>query len=217
MNKQAAKNNMIKQQLRTNTVLDTSILELYESVDREAFLPPEYRAFAYSDMQIPLNHQQQMLTPLEEALILQALQLQGHERVLEIGSGTGFFSALLSKRADQIISIDFFEEFTTRAQKNCTAQGCTNIEFINGNGCQGWAERAPYDIVVITGGIETLTEIHKLQLQLGGKLFAIVGKLPVQSGNLYQVDATGKWSQQLVFETNTPLLFDKQRHQQFVF
>jgi ribosomal 30S subunit maturation factor RimM len=77
MNKQLAKNNMIKQQLRTNAVLDTSILELYQSIDREAFVPHEYRAFAYSDMQIPLNHQQQMLTPLEEALILQALALKG--------------------------------------------------------------------------------------------------------------------------------------------
>ncbi len=217
MNKQLAKNNLIKQQLRTNAVLDTSILDLYQSIDREAFVPPEYRAFAYSDMQIPLSHQQQMLTPLEEALILQALQLKGDERILEIGSGTGFFTALLSKRAQQIISIDFFETFTQRAQNNCTAQASTNIEFITGNGCQGWAARAPYDVVVFTGGIETITEIHKLQLQIGGKLFAIVGTPPAQSGNLYQIDATGKWSQQLIFETSTPLLSDKQRHQQFVF
>lgn len=217
MDKHIAQNNMISQQLRTNTVLDTTILDLYQTIDRDAFVPATYRAFAYSDMQIPLAQGQTMLTPLEEALIMQALDLQGHETVLEIGTGTGFLTALLSKRSKQVITVDCFDEFTAKAKKNCAAFACNNIEFITGNAAQGWVDRAPYDIIVITGAIDKLTQTHMLQLHLGGKLFAITGKAPAMTGHLYQVDHNGKWSQTPLFETNVPLLIDKQRHQPFVF
>lgn len=217
MDKHQAKNNMITQQLRTNSVFDLAVLDLFENIDREAFVPANYRAFAYADMQIPLPHQQQMLTPLEEALTLQSLQLQGHETILEIGTGTGFFTTLLSKQAHKVITVDFFPELTQRAQKNCAAFGCQNIEFVTALGNQGWVESAPYDGIVLSGALESLTDLLKLQVHLGGKLFAITGKDWVQSGCLYQIDSTGKWSQQLVFETHTPLLIDKQRHPTFVF
>ncbi len=208
---------MIKQQLRTGNVIDERILNLYNTLDREDFVPAEYRAVAYSDMQIPLKHQQCMLTPLEEALILQTLNLQGHETVLEIGTGTGFLTALLSKVAKRVISVDYFAEFTDRAKKTCHTHGCSNIEFIAGDGCQGWVDKAPYDVIIITGAIKALTETLKLQVLLGGQLFAIIGKDPVMEGNIYRVDHSGQWTKQLVFETNIPVLIDKQCHQQFVF
>lgn len=217
MNNNLSKINMIKQQLRTGDVIDDRILNLYQTVQREDFVPAEYRAFAYSDMQIPLKHQQCMLTPLEEALILQTLNLQGHETVLEIGTGTGFLTALLSKVAKQVISVDYFAEFTDRAKKSCHTHGCSNVELITGDGCQGWVDKAPYDAIVITGAMKALTETLKLQVLLGGQLFAIIGRDPVMEGNIYRVDHSGQWTQQLVFETNTPVLIDKQCHQHFVF
>lgn len=216
MDKTTAKNNMITQQLRTNGIVNETILNLYRNIDREAFVPSKYRPFAYSDKQIPLDHEQQMQTPLEEGLIIQSLALQGHEQVLEIGTGTGFLTSLLSRSAQHVISIDCFAEFTLRAQRNCAAYACQNIEFITGDGYQGWVDRAPYDVIVITGGIECITELHKLQLHLGGKLFAIVGDAPVMKGYMCQIDHNKQWTQKLIFETNTPLL-THQKHDHFVF
>ena len=110
MNKILSQTNMIKQQLRTGNIFDKKILDLYQSLPRDEYTPLSYRKFAYSDMQIPIAQQQSMLTPLEEAAILQALQLQGHETILEIGTGTGFFSSLLSNFAKRVISVDCFEK-----------------------------------------------------------------------------------------------------------
>ncbi|MCR9191928.1 MAG: protein-L-isoaspartate O-methyltransferase [Gammaproteobacteria bacterium] len=217
MDKQTAQTNMIKQQLRTGDITDGAILDLYETIPRDAFVPPAYQAFAYSDMHIPLDHDQCMFTPLEEASLLQALQLQGHETVLEIGTGTGFLTALLSNAAQHVLSIDYFEAFTAKAKKSCKAVGCHNIDFITGDGCQGWVDKAPYDIVVLTGGIKNLTDTLKLQVLLGGKIFTILGTAPIMEGNLHQVDHEGQWTHRSIFETNVPSLINKQCHQPFVF
>jgi protein-L-isoaspartate(D-aspartate) O-methyltransferase len=217
MNKILAQTNMIKQQLRPGNVINEKILDLYQDIARSDFAPPGYRAFAYSDMQIPLANQQCMLTPLEEALILQALELQGHETVLEIGTGSGFFSTLLSHLAKKIISVDYFEELTNQAKKLCHAKGCNNIEFITSDGYNGWVHQAPYDVIVLTGAISHVNDILKLQLSLGGKLFAITGNHPVMTGHLYQVDHQNIWTQRLVLETDIPLLIDKKNHHAFVF
>lgn len=217
MSKILSQTNMIKQQLRTGNVFDNRILDLIQNIDRDTFVPFDYRNFAYSDMQIPLAHQQRMLTPLEEGLILQALKLQGHETVLEIGTGTGYFSTLLSRCAKRVISIDYFDAFTQQAKKNAAAHGCSNIEFITGNGHNGWVNLAPYDAIVMTGGIPQLTDALKLQVCLGGKIFAIVGNRPVMAGNLYRVDHLNHWTNEVVFETDTPMLIDTSYQPSFVF
>ena len=217
MNKILSQTNMIKQQLRTGNIFDKKILDLYQSLPRDEYTPLSYRKFAYSDMQIPIAQQQSMLTPLEEAAILQALQLQGHETIVEIGTGTGFFSSLLSNFAKRVISVDCFEEFTLQAKKTCLAHGRTNIEFITGDGHNGWVNLAPYDVIILTGGIPNLTEVLKLQLCLGGKLFAIVGNRPAMAGNLYRVDHENRWTQDLIFETDTPMLIENSHQQRFVF
>ena len=217
MSKILSQTNMIKQQLRTGNVFDSKILDLVQNIDRDTFVPFDYRNFAYSDMQIPLANQQRMLTPLEEGLILQALQLQGHETVLEIGTGTGYFSTLLSRCAKRVISVDYFENFTQQAKENAAAHGCNNIEFITGNGHNGWVNLAPYDAIVLTGGIPQLTEALKLQVCLGGKIFALVGSRPVMLGNLYRVDHLNHWTNDVVFETDTPMLIDSSYQPSFVF
>lgn len=212
-----AKTNMIKQQLRTNLVLDETILDLYNQVPRHDFLPPHLAPFAYSDMQIPLAHNQRMLTPLEEALILQALALKGHETVLEIGTGTGFFTALLSKLCKKVISVDYYPEFTTMAAAHLKAHHCDNVQLITGDGCRGWIEQAPYDVVVFTGSLEMLTKTHQLQVVPGGKMFAFIGKSPRVQGRLFQLDHHENWHESLVFETDIPPLVDLLKPKEFVF
>jgi len=208
---------MIKQQLRTGNVLNASILDLYETVPREAFVPEELKHFAYSDMQIPLRHNQKMMTPLEEASVLQALNLSGHEVVLEVGTGTGFFTALLSRLCKQVISVDYYSDFTTLARKQLEAHDRNNVELITGDAGRGWLDKAPYDVMVFTGAIDALTETHRLQLLPGGKMFTIIGRPPVMLGQLHHLDHDGNWDAELVFETCIPSLIDKLKPNEFVF
>lgn len=217
MNTNNARTNMIKQQLRTNDVLNESILSLYDLVPRTEFVPEQYAAFAYSDMQIPLDHNQKMLTPLEEGIILQALELKGYETILEVGTGTGFLTALLSKLAKKVISIDYYAEFTAEAASKLKAHHCNNVELITGDASRGWLEKAPYDVVVFTGALETLTKTHKLQILPGGKLFAIEGKSPIMQASLYSLDHEENWTKSLLFETDTPPLIDHLKPKEFVF
>tara|TARA_Y100001968_G_scaffold331419_1_gene386029 strand:- start:4791 stop:5444 length:654 start_codon:yes stop_codon:yes gene_type:complete len=217
MIKNDACTNMIKQQLRTGDVLDERILTLFATISREQFVPKEMREFAYSDMHIPLAHQQCMLTPLEEGRILQALQLNGTETVLEIGTGTGFMTALLSHLAARVISIDYHAEFTQQARVNLDALDRHNVELITADGYEGYLERAPFDVVIMTGAIPTITETHQLQLLPFGKLFAIVGRAPVMQGILYSVDDNNNWTQRLVFDTCVPSLINRLPTKQFVF
>lgn len=217
MSYQNARTNMVKQQLRTGDVLKESILDLYDLIPRHEFVPEQYTHFAYSDMQIPLGHGQRMLTPLEEGTILQALNLKGTETVLEVGTGSGFLAALLSKLCKKVISVDYYAEFTTNAARKLKAHQCDNVELITGDASQGWLENAPYDVVVFTGAIEQLTETQKLQILPGGKLITIEGKSPVMQAKMYELDHQGEWHQSLLFETEIPLLIDKLRSKEFVF
>ncbi|KGP62768.1 protein-L-isoaspartate O-methyltransferase [Legionella norrlandica] len=213
----SARINMIKQQLRTGDVLNETILNLYEEVPRHEFVPELFTHFAYSDMQIPLAHGQRMLTPLEEGTILQALELKGNETVLEVGTGTGFMTALLSKLCKKVISVEYFSEFTNNAKHKLEQHNCSNVELITGDACRGWLENAPYDVMVFTGALEKLTDTHKLQILPGGKLFAILGKSPVMKAYLFQLDHNGSWTESMLFETDTPPLVDQLKPKEFVF
>jgi protein-L-isoaspartate(D-aspartate) O-methyltransferase len=217
MNNHNARVNMIKQQLRTGDVLNESILELYDILPRHEFVPEHFSQFAYSDMQIPLGHGQRMLTPLEEGLILQSLNLKGTETVLEIGTGSGFFTAMLSKLCKKVISIDYFPEFTLSAARKLQIHHCDNVELITGNACGGWLDKAPYEVMIFTGSIERLTKTHKLQIVPGGTLFAITGKSPSMKAYLHQLDHNENWQESLVFETDIPPLLDQSKPTEFLF
>lgn len=208
---------MVKQQLRTGDVLNEVILDLFNNIPRIDFVPQAMQAFAWSDMQIPLAHSQRMLTPLEEGIILQSLNLAGHETVLEIGTGTGFLTALLSRLCKKVISIDYFQDFTLAAQAKLAQHNCHNVECFTGDGYRGWLEKAPYDVVIMTGAIDAITETHRLQLLPGGKLLAIVGKEPVMQCSLSTLDNQGVWTTEVLFDTNIPPLINKLKPKEFVF
>jgi protein-L-isoaspartate(D-aspartate) O-methyltransferase len=217
MNQHNARINMITQQLRTGDVLNETILSLFESIPRHEFVPSQYAPFAYSDMQIPLEHQQRMLTPLEEGAILQALHLQKHETVLEVGTGSGYFTALLSQLCHKVISVDYFAEFTKHAAQKLKQHHCTNVELITADAHQGFLEQAPYDVIVFTGAIKQLNETYRLQIVPGGRLFAIVGSSSAMQGRLYQYGHQEDWHETVLFETNTPLLINNTQTKEFVF
>lgn len=209
--------NMIKQQLRTGNIKSDKIIALYEAINREFFVPAQAKHFAYSDLQIPLAHSERMMTPLEEATLLQALNLKGHETVLEIGTGSGFLTALLSKLCKKVVSIDCYKDFTTAAIAKLTEFECTNVQLFTGDGANGWMDLAPYDAVIFTGGLPILKEIHKLQVVPGGQLFAPIGTPAVMQGQLHQLDHQGNWQETLLFETQLPFLLHAQETDHFVF
>lgn len=217
MNSYATRMNMVKQQLRTGDVLDDRVLELYDEIAREEFVPSQFQAFAYSDMQIELPHHQRMLTPLEEAKLLQALALKGNEVVLEVGTGTGFLTALLSRLSKKVISIDYYNDFTNLAARKLEKYSCNNVELISGDAYGGWLDKAPYDVIVFTGALEAISESHRLQVLPGGQLFAIVGKEPVMQGQLHTLDHNDNWHLEVLFETNIPPLINKLKPNDFVF
>ncbi|NCT57190.1 MAG: protein-L-isoaspartate O-methyltransferase [Legionella sp.] len=217
MNNQHARINMITQQLRTGEVLNRNILSLYDELPRDAFVPESLHNYAYSDLQLPLPHNECMMTPLEEATILQALALEGHENVLEIGTGSGFFTALLSRRCEHVTSIDYYADFTENARQKLAQYRCHNITLHTGNAYQGWIDKAPFDVVIYTGALHAIEDMHRLQVLPGGKLFAIVGDKPCMQGQLHHLDHQEQWHTNVLFETELPALINPSPPKTFTF
>lgn len=210
-------NNMITQQLRTGNVLNEQILALYAEIPRHEFVPGQFQPFAYSDLQIELPHQQKMMTPLEEAKLLQALNLSGTETVLEIGTGSGFLTALLSRLAKKVISIDYFADLTASAKRQLAKHECNNVELLTGDAFNGWIDKAPYDLIIFTGALEKISETHRLQTLPGGKIFSIIGKQAAMQAQLHHLDHQKQWSIEILYETNLPALIDPFKPNEFVF
>lgn len=217
LNTALAQSNMVKQQLRTGNVLNNTILNLYQTLPREYFVPREYKQFAYSDLQIPLGDGQTMLTPLEEATILQALKLNGTETVLEVGTGSGYFTALLAQCAHHVVSVDNNKAFTEKASKNLTQFNIENVTLYTGDAHRGWMDKAPYDVIVLTGAIDELTDIFRPQLMKGGKLFAIIGKDKAMQGTLFQLNQDDSWTKNVLFETSISRLMASHEAESFTF
>ena len=212
-----ARHNMISQQLRTGGVTYEPLLYLYERFPRAEFVPEVYKNFAYSDMRIPLDHMQHMLTPLEEALMLKALDLRGNEVVLEIGTGTGFFTAMLSYMCKHVYSVDYFKSFTDYAADKLSQHKVNNVSLITNNAINGWFQQEPYNVIVYTGALRELPDTALLQVLCGGKLLALIETGPIVKATLHTLDHQNQWHIRQLFETQTALLIDTASKPVFVF
>lgn len=212
-----AKCNMIKQQLRTTGVVDDKILSLFESTPRKVFVPETYESCAYADMQIPISKAAYMMTPTEEALLLQSLKLTGQEVVLEVGTGSGFLSAMLSQLCKKVVTIEIDPKLAESAKKKLDALGYTNIESHTGNAYEGWVDSAPYDRIIFTGATPSLKKSMHVQLQSGGKIFAIHGKGAIMQAQLHSLQADKTWKTQLLYQTCLPSLVPLHAAHSFVF
>ena len=206
MDFEQARHNMVEQQIRTWEVLDLAVLELFETIRREDFVPPEFRRLALADSNIPLPHGQVTMTPKVEARLLQSLVLQRTDRVLEVGTGCGFLTALLGCCAGDVHSVDIFPEFTASAAPKLGRSGITNVHLYTGDAALGWPQAGPYDAVVVTGSVPVLPDACTDQLTPGGRLFVIVGQSPVMEALLITRAAGGGFSREVLFETDLPPL-----------
>jgi protein-L-isoaspartate(D-aspartate) O-methyltransferase len=206
MNFEQAHFNMVEQQIRPWDVLDQNVLDLLMVVKREDFVPAAYRAFAYSDTEIPLAQGVSMLKPVIEGQALQALQLKKHEKVLEVGTGSGYMAALLATHADQVISVEIDPALAEQARTNLRKVGIDNVTVTVGDGLQGVAAEAPFDVIMVSGGVGEVPQALLDQLKVGGRLFAIAGDFPVMEARLVTRVDEKNFRSVNVLETHADLL-----------
>jgi len=216
MNLEQLRFNMIEQQIRPWDVLDPRVLELLKVVRREQFVSPASRALAFVDTEIPLGHGAAMWQPKLEARALQALALQPTDSVLEIGSGSGYLSALLARMAAQVTSVEIEPELSAQAARNLATHNITNVTLQVGDAAQGWGE-AEYDAIVLTASVPVLPPAYKQQLKVGGRLFAIVGDAPAMQAQLITRTAADTFETRTLFETNVDPLRNALQPERFVF
>ena len=202
MNIEQARFNMIEQQIRPWNVLDQDVLDLLLIVKREDFVPADYKSLAFVDTEIPLGAGESMFTPKLEARLLQEVQLKKHETVLEIGAGSGYMAALLAHKGRHVTTVEILPELKAMAQANLAGAGVSNATVELGNGAQGWANGAPYDVIVISAALEVLPEAFLKQLKVGGRIAAILGVAPVMSANIITRVSETAYDTVKVFETN---------------
>lgn len=216
MNLEQLRFNMIEQQIRPWEVLDPRVLELLKVVRREQFVPPASRALAFVDTEIPLGHGASMWQPKLEARAVQALALQPSDSVLEIGSGSGYLTALLARMAAHVTSVEIEPELSARAARNLATHNIGNVNLQVGDAAQHWGE-AEYDAIVLTGSTPLLPPAYKQQLKVGGRLFAIVGDAPAMRAQLILRTAADKFDTRTLFETNVAPLQNALQPERFVF
>jgi len=201
MNLDQARSNMVEQQIRTWEVLDQEVLDLLYVVPREDFVPPRYRALAFSDLEIPIGEGEKMWQPKVEARVLQELSLKKGDRVLEAGTGSGYFTALLACRASHVYSVEISAALAAFGRANLERYGADNVTLEIGDAARGWGAHAPYDAIVLTGSTPVLPRAFLEQLAPGGRLFAVVGEAPAMSARLVSAGGAGGFSSVDLFET----------------
>ena len=175
INAEVARQNMIENQVRPWEVLDPRVLDVLAAVRREDFVPARYRALAFADMALPIGNGETMMKPTVEGRMLQALDLGADDRVLEIGTGSGYQTVLLSHLASQVFSIERVGTLVTKARDAIRAAGASNVSLLAGDGTLGWREYAPYDAILVTAGSPTVPTPLAEQLQEGGRLLIPIG------------------------------------------
>ena len=206
MDYEIARQNMIEQQIRPWEVLDQHILDLLAEIHREDFVPSAYKRLALADISIPLGNEQVTMTPKMEARIIQSLDITDRDKILEIGTGCGYMTALLGRLGREVFTVDIFPEFSEQANNKLTHKHFRNIKIYTGNALLGWPEAGPYDVIVVTGSAPSFIPEYRQQLNHGGRLFAIVGHSPVMDATLFTSIGNSELTREVLFETDLPPL-----------
>lgn len=204
-NVEQARQNMIEQQIRPWDVLDQRVLNVLASVPREDFVPERYRNLAFSDLAIPLGHGEIMLKPNVEGRILQALAVRPGDRMLEVGTGSGYLTACLARLTTNIVSVDIVADFTESARTRLKAHGLGHVVLQTGDASSGWGEHR-YDAIAVTGSVVAVADHWRQSLNLGGRLFIVVGQSPVMEALLITRLGEREWFQESLFDTELPPL-----------
>jgi protein-L-isoaspartate(D-aspartate) O-methyltransferase len=221
MNVEQARFNMIEQQIRPWEVLDPDVLTLLAVMKREDFVPASQRGLAFVDMMVPLREGgaagQCMLEPKLEARLLQELRLQRHEKVLEVGAGSGYMAALLAHRAQQVFTLELVPELVELAKANLKRAGVMNVTVRQGNGALGLAGESPFDAIALSGSVASVPQELLDQLKIGGRLVAVVGNEPMMRATLYTRTGEREFGEVVLFDTVAPRLLKFPEPTRFTF
>ena len=217
MNIEQARFNMVEQQIRTWEVLDPDVLDLLFRVKREDFAPAEHRGIAFADLEIPLGHGESMMQPKVEARVLQELALKPTENVYEVGTGSGYLTALLASRARHVTSVEIHPALSERAAGNLRTAGIRNVTLLQGDGAQAPLAESAFDVIVLGGSTPILPQAFLSQLAPGGRLFAVVGEEPIMTARVVACAAAGTFNNTNLFETVLPPLVNCERAPRFRF
>ena len=201
-----ARQNMVENQVRPWEVLDARVLDTLATLPREHFVQPAYRPVAYADVALPIGHDEIMLKPVVEGRILQALLPRPGERVLEIGTGSGYFAACLARLGGHVTSIDRRAEFVDAARSRLQALAIDNVECLHADAFGDFAPGQSFDAVAVTGAVATLPAQFGVWLKPAGRLFVVRGVEPAMQAVLLQRAPDGGWIEDRLFETDVPYL-----------
>ena len=212
MDMEQARFNMIEQQIRPWNVADAHVLSLLEVVKREDFVPLAHKALAFVDMEIPLreggSRRQVMLAPRIEARLLQDAAVQKHEKVLEVGTGSGYMAALLAHRAQRVITVEIEPELARMARANLQKAGVHNVEVLELDASQGIKAEGPFDVIVLSGSVAEVPQVLLAQLKLGGRLVGIVGEEPAMNATVVTRTGETTWTTKTPWDTVAPRLLN---------
>lgn len=217
VNLEQARSNMIEQQIRTWEVLDARVLDVLRDVPREDFAPARHRKLAFSDLRIPLGDDQLMMKPIEQGRCLQSLALEGGERVLEIGTGSGFLSACMAGLGAEVVSLEIFESLAEQARKNLDAHGVNTVEVRHADVFQSRFDAGSFDVVVVTASVPSVPEHFGDWLKPGGRLFIVRGQSPAMEAVLLTRSESGRLAEEGLFDTDLPRLIGAEDAPRFEF
>lgn len=202
-NIEKARFNMLQQQIRpwSRSIPDDSILKLMSDIPREDFVPAQYRNLAFSDCETPIGFNQVMMNPKIEAGLLQALNVKANETVLEIGTGSGYLTALLASLARHVVTVEIIPELKEQAETRFKTHGIVNISCECGDAAEGWPQNGPFDVIVVTGSMPGMPHELRESLTIGGRLFAVVGDGPAMSALLISCTGKNQFTHRSLFET----------------
>lgn len=209
--------NMLEQQVRPSDVLDPRVLMALEKIARDRFVDEDLSGLAYADTALPIGFGQTMLPPVLQGRLLQVLNVQPHETVLEIGTGTGYFTALLAQLAEQVISVEIVPELSELAQKKLALMGINNVTPCVGDASRGWPLPERVDVIVATAAFVSVPDSYLQQLKVGGRMLAIVGNDQIMDVRLIRRVSEREWQTNSVFETVVPAMINAEAKPEFEF
>lgn len=200
MNQISAQDQMIAQQVRTWSVLDTRTLDVLHKVPRERFVPAAWASLACADCALPLRHGKHMLTPMLVGRILQTVAVRGGDQVLEVGTGSGYLSACLAQMGGQVQSLELYADLAATARENLRTAGCGSVEVTCADGL-GLVSETAYDVIVLTGSLPIYQPRFERALKYGGRLFVVVGTGAVMQARLVRRAGPIEFHSAVLFET----------------
>ena len=216
-NKNEARFNMIEQQIRTWEVLDPKVLALFDTIPRENFVAESQKGLAFADVELPMGCGQTMLSPKLVGRILQALDIQSTDKVLVVGTGSGYLTALIATLADHVHAIEIHPELSELAKARLKKQKIHNVTLHVADASNGYAKAAPYDVIAFTGALPLRPITAEKMLKVGGRLFAVTGELPIMQATLTHRVSEEAFRHETLFETCLPYLEHAPQISQFEF